>query len=346
MAEPELKTITEREFGRELAGEQVGWVALTSAGYEGSPFVGAHLAMATVGDWGARVQCEAQITNDGGVRKTTAIPGLVKGFQAVASVSVIFDTEKPPHEQTRSMFMITDRVGGELNFSDMQALHLAGEPNIEFEELLRSREWAMSPKDLMAAMRARLVERGLERFYPSVYYTANLLLTHEAYMEGMADLPANKAVMPDPDMTETTKGQVELAAKITADLEAQIREDTKIRKDIKFMSSVSGQVPEEFVASRHRVAAAEAAVIESSNSLLAYEGVYLPVGISRSGPYMDATKTDEERAFGKQLSQLQRYMRGPVRNELGWEIGELEQRLKFTHQGLKALNLLATAEVA
>jgi hypothetical protein len=91
--------VTEKEFGPELAGQRVGWSAVTGYGRRPDEIAAVHIATTTIGENGATLEYEPR-EKDGEATKAYWFDAAA-GFIATGGISIIIDRTKAPKEQQR-----------------------------------------------------------------------------------------------------------------------------------------------------------------------------------------------------------------------------------------------------
>lgn len=336
--------VVEQEFGPEMVGQRVGWVAITD--HQVEKYVGLHIVASTVKVGGAKVQYEAR-EEEGRVVAHRGWDDSVAGFSDTLGLTMIVDTDQGPSEQ------VDQEVRWTVGDNTSLAINQAADGHNDKEELAAKRIWLPEASDVMPKMKELLEERGIGRYYPLAYYSANLAIAHMGQREFSRDFikesDATKLLMPDADMVETTQEQISVTEGITAAYSNQIAEDKQMRQCLSvFGDIVADDLPRLFTESRRRVAHDEAAVQTHGQSILSYLGIRMPIGVrfgaGRSWPYMDASETDENRAFGHELEALRNRNDELVSRELSKELAELDMRSKHATQGLRVLQELAKLE--
>ena len=296
MALADRNMVIEREYGPELAGQRVGWAAVTP--YPIERFHGIHVVGATVAEDGALLQYEDR---EGDSRKRWWSDA-AQGFLALTAVTVTVETNaSPPDQKTRDYSVGFDRE----KKNDGRLFRRGADGHVNEEELDKTRRWFMGSAQFMPGVKQLMEAEDLGEYYPLVYYTANVMSAHPYYeYQRSSTTPPANLVMPDATMREITQAQQEVVESILQGYRDQLSEDEAMLNNLTVYSDIpASEIPDAFVASRRKVHQAEVAVTENVGKLLTYAGVYLRVGFrptGRSWPYMDASCADEDKAFGQE----------------------------------------------
>jgi transcriptional regulator of met regulon len=229
---------------------------------------------------------------------------------------------------------------------------LAGEGHSNEEELEEKRVWAENPAEVIANTEAIMDHEGLKDYYPTVYYTVNILLAHERYRAGsdLGELATAAAILPDAHMHETTGQELQTAGTIEKALSDEHREDEKMLRNLSVFGDVPAKdIPDAFAISRNKVSEFEQHAITAEKELYTQTGIFLPIGFhgGRSWPYMNASlPPTDERAYHRELHDLQNGRTKLAERELERERDELETRIEYASQGVAALKLLSRVEEA
>lgn len=341
--------VIEKEFGPEFAGQRVGWSAVIGYGdFRPDKVFGIHLATATVSEDGASLEYEPREENG----QTRAYwSHAAKGFIDAAGVTVIIDTEEDLDDRPRIgpyWSFNDDKINGT---SSGQILRSAGDGHDE-EKLEDIKTWAESPQEILANTKRSMSEMGLTDYYPAWYYTVNVVLGHEGYRNGTPlrslKLPPEAAILPDAEMVELTKEEIETTNLVISNLaEVEQIDETMMRNLTAFGDIPAEEIPAAFQASREKIFEVERQTREIYKQLRTQIGIYLPVGCTRTWPYISADiKSSDSRAFGAELKRLKAGDPSLAQSELKDERNELEYRKNHASQGVAALRLLARAEEA
>ncbi len=339
--------VTAKEFGPELADQRVGWSAVTGYGSRRPDKIfSVNLVTATVGEEGASLEYEPR-EKDGEEHKAYWSDA-AKGFIASAGVSVIIDTEENRDE--------APRIGPYWSFEDDvirgsssgRILRVAGDSHNDEDELDRIKIWAENPSEIIANTRKIMADAGLSDYYSAWYYTANLVLSHESLRSStpLWGVPAEATVLPDANMQKSTQAEIVTASSIVDNLTAADQIDETMMRSLTVFGDVPAEeIPAAFQASREKIFDIENQVREIEKRLNTQIGVYLPVGCTRTWPYISADiEPTDERAFGMELHRLKEGNPGLAQSELKDERSELEYRKNHAARGVTALQLLARAE--
>lgn len=349
-SQPERTLVVEQEFGPELAGQRVGWTSFTT-GEADSPWVGIHLAMATVAEEGAVLQYEARET-DGKTEKTYWSGGPTPstiGFIATAGVSF---TYMPGYEDDRTFDMSVEGNGNHVSVRASDILRHGAAGYHREGEIDANRTWADNPQSLLADLKKIMTQNGVADRYATVYYSANMVFAHQScrnYGSRMRDILPETAVLADPTMIDQTAQETEHATALVGALDEQLKADAEMKANLTVFSNIPAtEIPAAFEVSRQLVAANEQTVIGAYKALKTATGVYLPVGYRPSGrtwPYMNATlPPTDKRSYGIELNALHEGDIERPLHELTREIAELERRREYAAQGLQVLRILGSAE--
>jgi hypothetical protein len=353
MPEESRNLVTEVEFGPELAGQRVGWNAVTGYGRRPDEVLAVHIAAATIESDGASFEYEQRESESKQVKLFWS--DAAKGFIATAGISVIIDKTRPPKEQERTpgpyWIFDDDLIRGS---SEGRALRIAGDGGRvkTTDELDRKRTWIEGSDKIVSGIKENMHEADLDEYYPVVYYTANMLLAHERFRRGssLGKVATETILLPDAGMHEITAQELRVADTIEMILSDEHREDKKMLRNLTIFGDVPAKdIPRAFEISRSKVANLEAYAIGAGKDLYAQTGIFLPIGFhgGRSWPYMDASlPPTDERSYGRELDSLSSGDPKPAQHELESELDELETRAKYAGQGVIALELLSRAEEA
>jgi len=342
----ERDVVVEKEFGAELTGQRIGWVATTKRGLGDA--IDVQMVSTTVGENGARLR-HVNIYHevDGETKSYPAYFGEEEGFKDTIALTILIDPEKPPETQWPNEYRMS------LGENDYTALRFAAEAHNNPEELEANRIWLPSYLQIMPTLRELLKDRGMEEYYPLVYFAGNMAVGHNTTRRfnrwSLEETDNQKLYMPDPSMNEVTNKQARIVATLAAELKFQISEDTQMLDNISPFGDIPpDQIADAFRDSRLRVNEAESRVFELSRKLLTYFGVYLRVGDGGENGSramaLDASEKDERRSFGGVLAYLEKKDIDTPRKVLKDEIKELNGRLNYAADGLQVLQALAKLE--
>ena len=345
--------VTEVEFGAEQADQRVGWSAITGHGRRPDEVLAIHIVNATIGEDGAKLEYEPKEEDGKPIKSYWS--DAARGFIAAAGISVVIDTAENPDRPsiTRPYWSFNEGIINGTSAGNV--LRLAGNSISsadEIDELDTKKVWANSAIEAMTDVKQSMAGAGLERYYPVVYYTANVLLGHIHYRGDteFGKIPPEAALMPDAEMGPLTKKELAKADTIVENLSTEDQEDKAMLRNLSVFGEVPAKdIPQAFRASREKVAAAEQRVIAADQELYTRAGLFLPIGYrpgGRSWPYMDASKSpDDDAAFSMELERLSKGKPKIAQSELERERDELKTRIIFAKQGVSALELLSQAEV-
>lgn len=316
------------EFPAEQAGELVGWSHFEIN--ERDVIFGA-IAYARVGDEGARFSLV--VDEDGSqYRNNDSITGFNRtvelGFNAIAAqddlaAQVYLDGIRSPH-----LIPADDSTyrGDDLPFGTR--LFLGPE--------VAKGEWSVGEDAILETIKRQMRAEDINWLYSMVYY--NL-----AYLADEADILA------DPDMSMETS---EVSAQATDYVDALRRvqaEDQTMARDLTVFGNVTpDKIPSAFAASRRKVGEIERG-LAAKQKVSAVNSWQLPVGFRPSGrtwPYMDPTEADEDRAFGRELTDLRKKDTTSASVELEKELAEIRHRITRANALSDRLGALASREIA
>lgn len=339
-------------YPQSKAGERVGWVTVSEAEtqvpVENPPFE-FKIVSATVGENGARFGLTTLENPDR--RKSLPIP-YQEGFMGVVAVSGIlpigdydpvyehnFQYQSGPNKVTRSS-RPEDLLLRGIGFFGANGSYQAKD------------QWATSNNDLVERIKTSLSDAELLERYPQVYYWLNGIVgrfteTGDTVLE---DLELADLLLVDPKMAETTIKQEGLAADIVQNFEKSLLVDEEMINDLTVFGNIeASDIPRVFEERRKEVASLERSISDNLAGLAIRSLIYLPTGYRPSGrtwPYMDATETDKDKAYGIELRALEQGAINPAKRELEEETRELVKRQFFAEAGRKRLGNLATLERA
>lgn len=333
------ETITAMEFGPELAGERVGWVAFTKPENPELAHVAVDVVVGTVDDGGARY---GYFETEEGERLYSGKTS--EGLIAVTALRMLAHRDEPFDEFRSGLW-----IGVPERRNDISSVvaHGVGGSNGPEEEAKR---WADSQTSLLQTIRDGLTEHGVADNYPGVYYGLNTKAGQYALKQD-ASRDIAGLLLADPDMSEMTHQQVKASAQIGRLLtEIRAYDHLMLRQLTVFGDASADLVPTYFRASRRQVADKERATQTMADQLVIQSAAYLPVGsrpYGRTWPYMDPMEADEDKAFGRELRELEAGKDIDVTyRELQREIGEVEMRLDHARRGHAVLLALSQAEAA
>lgn len=200
----------DQEFGSELAGQRIGWAALTE-GRTGEDRFQVNIVTTTISDSGATIEHEVPNGEFAPQVRT-------EGFEDTLAWTLMLDNDE---DEDWRRYYTTVNWSAVDNTS--RAIELAADVSRNVpEELKAKREWTTDTTELLPTIKAALAERGLERHYPLVYYTTNVLVAHEALLDwttsreyrGPTLRPMPQYQLPDPSMREQTTEQIALCKKV------------------------------------------------------------------------------------------------------------------------------------
>jgi hypothetical protein len=341
--------IRETEFGPEMAEQRLGWVALTQRG-DDERNLQVHIVTTSVGPDGATIDYQPRTEPDR--PKKAYWNDAVNGFNSTAALSMLIEGNEKPDDQCykEARYALGD--------NGINSLHYAVDGHRVSDKLDEQRQWE-PVASLMPKLRNLMDEKGMKEYFPLAYYTANVTFTHPQIAiwarqgrdsEPLGDISVQKLLLPEPTMGPSTELQIEITRSMVQNYNVQIQEDIVMRNNLTVMGAIpAAQIPGAFVRSRRQVGSAEQAIAGARGSLLSYIGIYLPIDSksvegSRSWPYMDASETDEDRAFGRELDCLKEGSVNIPAREVERELRELKGRYKYASEGLATLLELRRAE--
>ncbi len=326
-----MNGVVVKEFGSELAGQRVGWVAAHENKGDKNDFVHVNIAVGTVATGGGAYTYVDRPSNTAGDAddicwyRTT---GIVAGFSMEASISRSEGIH--PHGGIATVRQERDDGAGSLFLSGASRIVRVTEED---------KRWALSASLLKDSIRQTMKEADVFTHYPSLYYWLNGMMCH-GYLLDRAKIDVCKTssmLIVDTKMAATTQRQIVAAGKIIEGLDANIAGDVLMRESLKVNSETN---PEVFEESRRVLEVREKAISGAAANLLVPSLVHTPVGNgpgSRSFPYMGAYPDNERANFGIELDALRRGNTSIADVELARELKELKERRLWAGHGLATL---------
>lgn len=339
----ELVTI-ETNFSADLAGQRVGWMALTEISSQyGDRMHILNAASAVVSAEGATF---AYLKNG---EREHIHEKMVTGFEDGTAIELVI-----PHEGSfdPSQTGILTSANPLYTRSIRTPFDAAGVLRHGVGTVVSPRErvWAMNESELKE-MYTTGVREALEsisapdRSYPAYYYLLNHALLNEYFRSGDIDRSRNlldRAVI-DVDMHERTVAERRAAQAIVGSLGRQTASNAELT-DI-LVDAEREDTVEQFLALRSEGSAKALLAQERLGSMVLSAYVYTPEGTGRRGrtwPYLSELVNDHSTNFA--VAQLVKGLKQGVTRDLEREAYELSGRLQFATYGWAALSVLARAE--
>ncbi len=335
------------DFKSEMAGRRVGWVSLDNVRdreNNETPLVSVNVVTATVGQEGAWYGHTID-------KRFFSPEPEQQGFLAVAAFSAILTspTDSPWEEEFNLIYL------SQANRDAIQLLDKGVDRGVYGGTGDPTSDWATNPAELLDQLKEKLSDVGFKERYAQLYYWLNGAIArpkmgYELTPKEFESMKIDELLLPDQTMKTTTKEQLAHARSIVDQLGQSAKSDETMRKRLTVFSDIPvTDVPDTFVENRHLVAKGEKEIGKHVSKLAVRQLVYLPIG-NRSGgrtwPYMDASATDEDVAFGRELNGLRRGSIEPANRELGREIDELVMRQQYAQQGVRRFSEISHAEAA
>lgn len=255
----------DQEFGQDLVGQRVGWAAITEGDtYEGA--FQANLVTTTISDQGAKIEREVlteQDTRSDGQERTPRVK--TEGFEDTIALTFVLGANDD--EETRRFD--TDVSWRAFDNDRYDLLQAADPSRNNDEELDKQRVWTDATA-LMPLLKAGLIERGQEKHYPVIYYTANVLVAHETLLEWSASRenrhplpkPMPQYQLPDAAMSVQTAKQRALAEQVAAAYGLQVTASDELKSSL--LTPAALDVYTQFV---HNTSAAESTAQDARQNL-------------------------------------------------------------------------------
>lgn len=333
-----LKTERTVSYPKSMVGERVGWIATGKIASDEDTLLSIDVVTATVGLEGAwqgfRYSESSQFN----------MP-VQEGFLAVSAMSSIIRPGKPTgdvdEQNLRFVFPQTDH---EIDRSKVGLL-AQGAGGLTDRLTDYKRTEAASKDEIIEILKERLDQTGFGDRYPQLYYWLNGApqLKDGAPIEGVA-IP--QMLLPDPAMRTQTTDQAVLAESITSSLQNLHDRNEIMRRRMTVFSDIpSSEVATRFIDNRTFAHSAELLIREKMSKLAVRRLVYLPIGVQRTWPYMDAGVEGVE-GYGPELDGLRARKIHPAYDALADESRELERRELHARSAAQRFKLLLSLEKA
>lgn len=336
----------EKTFSAENQGKRVGWVRVKER--EDSPFIAIDVVTAEVaGDDGAELGnwfWKDEATNE----PSTGRFATARGFGRVAAFSATMSREHDPREEFNFSYIAEGMTYAHYRPTVAGLLEAGTGYNRNVEDA--EKVWANSSGELLATMQDILIKLDFKSAYEVMYYLINGAIGRDYPMASeLSHVDPRELLMPDPAMRETTRGQLAHLATMSSAYSESMVNDMNMRHRITGFIDDTPQenIPNRFIESRKKAAHFEERIHEASEKLIVRRVAYVPTGHGRAGrtwPYMDATVSDPDKAYGQELHDLHIRKIDRAVHALDAEMKELDARHELAREALQRFTLLSELE--
>ena len=337
-----------KQFAASEFGKRVGWVRVKE--FEEHPFVAIDVVTAEVTSEDGAEYGFGYWKNEETQEKASSDYPYTRGFGRVAAFSAFISRDNDRREESNLRY---SAEGMKYPYHTPEAHELLSRgtgDNRDIEE--DEKIWTAEPSELLATLRETLVKIDFESAYKIMYYLINGAVAQDYPMTShLSNVRPQTLMIPDPSMGEETTEQIAHLEALASAYREGLINDTNMRNRISgFIDDIPREgIPDRFVQSRERAFELEEQVSEAASKLVFQRLAYAPTGHGRGArtwPYMDASVSDTDKAYGLELRDLREKKTGRAILELDREIRELEGRSELANQALQRLRLLSELEKA
>lgn len=337
----------EQAFSAEQKGDRVGWVRV--APIENSTFAAIDIVTTSVvGDEGAEFGAVRLRHNDDEV-ESLPFPYQV-GFGYTAAFSAILSPERTRQEEFNLMYTPQDHkiAGSSYGTGRAEELLAHGTADTRRYEQNAEKVWTKNPAELLDTLQQLLADVALGSAYQSLYYWMNGAIGREQpNTSSLHGADMRRLLMPDANMNYRTREDTAHMSAMNTALLRSVTNDVRMRSKLLQPSNEAAVLLDAFVHSRDRAADLEREIGAEAEKLAVKRLAFLPTGQGRSGrtwPYMDASESDADKAYGLELRDLRAGSANRAVHEIDEEVKELEARRTLAFEALQRFVLLSELE--
>jgi len=331
----DYEEVIEKEFQELSSGERLGWYQIGAE--DESKFTRLKIVTA-IADGGAAKLIRYKNEED---RTLYASDG-AQGFHGTNVLELILERDS---DNVKLIDIFGPKIEDRMGHSRDRAIAFLALDTHGFDAQVE-RKWFVGKTSLLESVRLDLIQTDREELYPYFYYNLN---GHSAQSikDKSSDTSSSEYeefLFPDPKMQEQT-AQIFLDAKDSeVRLEMAYLADRKMVRNLSVFGDAKPEdIPRLFEKYRINQAIFEQDLIQKSITPFG-RYYFLPVGVVRSWPYMDASEPDNDKAFGLELRDLKNREVDLTLSQIKYEMKELEKRRLHAQAGLLIIKALQELE--